>query len=79
MKKFKVKYETRDYYIRTVEAENIFEAEQIVCRESWKRHRTDIYHIHEVTEVDNEEGKAEKDKELACCCCEAESCRPDEG
>lgn len=57
MPKWKVKYEIRNYYEMVVEAETHEEAEQKVCDESWRRHRSDIYAISETEQLD---GKVHK-------------------
>ncbi|MGW8178503.1 MAG: hypothetical protein ACWGQW_07030 [bacterium] len=45
MSKFKVRYELRSQHVRTTEAESVEHAEEIVCEESWRRHRDSIYDI----------------------------------
>jgi len=46
MAKWQVRYELRDYFTRTVEADSAEEAEEIVCNECYDKHRSDVYDIH---------------------------------
>ena len=52
MAKWKVKYELRDHHTRTVEAETVEGAEEIVCNECWRRHRSDVYAITETERIE---------------------------
>jgi len=60
MAKWQVKYELRDYYSRTVEAETAEEAEEIICNECWRRHRSDVYTISETKRLASKEKKDDK-------------------
>ena len=57
MAKWKVTYELRSTHTRTVEADSLQEAEDLVCEESYRRHRQSVYDILETEQI---EGKVHK-------------------
>lgn len=51
MAKYRVTYELRDTHTVTVEAENAEQAQQIVCSNCYKWHRSDVYDFLRVEEL----------------------------